>query len=162
MKYSKKVKKSQNFLRFNVITCGPYRKNLRKSPLPPAKKGSRQRALCHLPRKAVGKGLFATCQEMQSAKSSVISQRRSFSLPTAFLLAGGKGFFADRIFAGCSLPTATCKTVGKAFATCFRAFADCFRQSAKNGIPVVYTSNKFIIKIYSTINKVHKYFRAES
>ena len=48
------------------------------------------------------------------------------ALPTAFLLAGGKGFFADEFFATCSLPTATCKAVGKAFATC-----------SKNGIPVV-------------------------
>jgi len=51
-------------------------------------------------------------------------------LPTAFLLAGGKGFFADEFFATCSLPTVMCKAVGKAFATCFRAFA-------KKGIPVV-------------------------
>jgi len=70
------------------------------------------------------------------------------ALPTAFLLAGGKGFFADEIFATCSLPTATCKAVGnatckavgKAFATCFRAFADCFWQSAKKEIPVVIQS----------------------
>ena len=63
------------------------------------------------------------------------------ALPTAFLLAGGKGFFADEFFATCSLPTATCKAVGKAFATCFRAFADCFWQSAKKGIPVVMFRN---------------------
>ena len=62
-----------------------------KSSLPPANKVSRQRALCHLPIKAVGKESFATCQERQSAKSSVISRRRSFPLPTA-ILAGGKGF----------------------------------------------------------------------
>ena len=89
----------------------------------PAKKGSRQRApsshngvrsLCRLPYWQVVK-----------------------ALPTAFLLAGGKGFFADEFFATCSLPTATCKAVGKAFATCFRTFADCFWQSAKNEIPVV-------------------------
>jgi hypothetical protein len=49
----------------------------------------------------------------------------------------GKEPFADEFFAGCSLPTATCNAVGKAFAICFRAFADCFWQSAKNGIPVV-------------------------
>jgi len=48
------------------------------------------------------------------------------ALPTAFILAGGKGFFADKFFVTCSLPTATCKAVGKAFATCFRVFADCF------------------------------------
>ena len=53
---------------------------------------------------------------------SVISRRRSFPLPTVFVLAGGKGFFADKFFATCSLPTATCKAVGKVFTTCFRAF----------------------------------------
>jgi hypothetical protein len=62
------------------------------------------------------------------------------ALPTVFLLAGGKGFFADEFFATCSLPTATRKAVGKAFATCFRAFADCFWQSAKKEIPVVIQS----------------------
>ena len=44
------------------------------------------------------------------------------ALPTAFHLASGKGFFADKFFATCSLPTATCKAVGKAFTTCFGAF----------------------------------------
>ena len=129
----------------------------------PAKKGSRQRALCHLPLKAVGKEPFATCQKRQSAKSPLPpvkkgSRQRAPSfhdgvrslcrlpywqvakaLPTAFLLAGGKGFFTDEFFATCSLLTATCKAVGKAFATYFRAFADCFWQSAKNRSPVVYT-----------------------
>ena len=111
--------------------------------------------LCHLPRKAVGKEPFATCQERQSAKGSLppvkkCSRQRAPSshngvcslcrlpywqvakaLPTAFLLASGKGFFADEFFAGCSLPTATCNAVGKVFATCFRAFVDCFWQSAR-------------------------------
>jgi len=38
-------------------------------------------------------------------------------------LAGGKGFFADEVFATCSLPTVTWKAVGKAIATCFMAGA---------------------------------------
>jgi len=115
-------KKKQAEILF-IPALPPAKRQSAKSPLPPAKKCSQQRApsshngvrsLCRLPYWQVAK-----------------------ALPTAFLLAGGKGFFADRIFAGCSLPTATCKTVGKAFATYFRAFADCFWQSAKNGILVV-------------------------
>ena len=62
-------------------------------------------------------------------------------MPIAFLLAGGKSFFADDFFVTCYLPTAMCKAVGKAFAICFRTFADCFWQSAKKGIPVVLPSH---------------------
>jgi len=51
------------------------------------------------------------------------------ALPTAFHLAGGKGFFADEFFVTCSLPTSMCKAVVKAFATYFRV---------KKGIPVVF------------------------
>ena len=95
------------------------------SPLPPAKPlGSRQRA------PSSHNGVRSLCRQpyWQVAKA----------LPTAFLLAGGKGFFTDKFFATCSLPIATCKAVGKTFATYFRTFADCFWQSAKNEIPVVH------------------------
>ena len=64
------------------------------------------------------------------------------ALPTTFLLAGGKGFFADEFFATCSLPTATCKAVGKAFATCFRAFGS---RQRTNSSSVVYMSSIFYI-----------------
>ena len=139
----------------------PKKRQSAMSPLPPAKKGSRQRALCHLPKKAVGKEIlfkkirkaFADCRQRGCATSSHDGVRSlcrlpywqvAKALPTDFLLAGGKGFFADEFFATCSLPTATCKAVGKAFTTCFRAFADCFWQSAKNRIPVVNNSSRTV------------------
>jgi len=58
-------------------------------------------------------------------------------LPTAFHVVGGKGFFADEFFATSSLPTASWKAVGNAFADYFRAFVGYLWQSAKRSIPIV-------------------------
>jgi len=74
-------------------------------------------------------------------------------LPTAFHLAGDKDFFADKVFAMCSLRTATWKVVGKAFTTCFRAFADCFWQSAKRGIPVMTGRNLIVSTQHGTVRR---------
>ena len=143
-------------------TC--QKKQSAKSPLPPAKKSSRQRALCHSQKMQSAKSPLPPAKKSSRQRNSIIKKNKKSlrqrgcapsshddvrflcrlpywqvakALPTAFLLAGGKGFFADGFFATCSLSTATCKTVGKAFATCFRAFGDCFWQSATNRIPVV-------------------------
>lgn len=80
MKYSKKVKKSQNFLRFNVITCGTYVKNFKKlrASCGYKKKGENTKILCRLPwSRAVGKEIIlkycsvplpTACTREQSAK----------------------------------------------------------------------------------------------
>jgi hypothetical protein len=56
-------------------------------------------------------------------------------LPSVRNKALGKELFADKIFAGCSLPSAT---LGKGFAECFPGFAECLGHSVKGAYPVVH------------------------
>jgi len=95
--------------------------------LPPANKGSRQRALCHLPRKAVDKEPFATCQQRQSAKNFCFEKKLKEPLPPANQGSRQRNSIIKKIkkaFADCRV------AVGKRDAlrhltTAFVSFADC-------------------------------------
>ena len=59
------------------------------------------------------------------------------ALPSARYIALGKEPFADKSYAGGSLPSVT---LGKLFAECKLGFAECLGHSAKNPCPVVVES----------------------
>jgi len=73
------------------------------------------------------------------------------ALPSARYIALGKEPFADKSYAGGSLPSVT---LGKLFAECKLGFAECLGHSAKNPCPVVvlyvsYSNSKLLFHVIS-------------
>jgi len=67
----------------------------------------------------------------------VLTWHSAKALPSARYIALGKEPFADKSYAGGSLPSVT---LGKLFAECKLGFAECLGHSAKNPCPVVKSS----------------------
>jgi len=78
----------------------------------------------------------------------VLTWHSAKALPSARYIALGKEPFADKSYAGGSLPSVT---LGKLFAECKLGFAECLGHSAKNPCPVV--DNEHMERLLATAGR---------